>query len=541
MTWKLLSPQVSDEFRETLEVTLRRLLHNLVPHQCGLSWVVEPRVWLKSPGHLAKYVDPLEKLVRQLRTDFGKSAELHYAEKLLPRCVFLEHVRAEKESAIAWHYESKFEFDPDLADVLESMVRADLGRTTGLQGTLWSVRSPHGQTSLGIMYDWNTGHVITGEKEEYWTTILGLAKEVFEWAESSDLNWENCDTQEVYNSLMRKFSLIFVPTYRIDRGPYKLRLIWMGNAIIYALETWLMRGVKFDMKGSQCFGYKPNRGTERLAGWLSRVLISGDYKEYDLHLRRKILKKAWMALQRLYNLPEKLMCLLYAYNVYAPIARWVDGDLVLQTREGLQPSGTGAFVIINNIINNFYMAKALSHYLHVSISEIPNSDLWLVFGDDHVVPLPSGVSLQEWVRYFAQVYQHDVSGSVHCKGEFKFLRALYSKRYDQEPIVFSRFRNAACPEDSDITGRSKYDNALSLRAELLPFAKDASKGGSYMGLYKYMMNVFSPPPMDSLLMRDGLSDDEVAKLADRRDSYTLFFVKRSISVNESSDVFGSLL
>jgi len=467
---------------------------------------------------------------------------MHYAGKLLPRCVFLEYVRALKEANIAWHNESMFEFDPDFAEMLESLVRANLGHTLGLQGTLWSVKSPHGQTSLGIMYDWNTDHVITGEKEEYWITILSLAKEIFDWAESSDLNWENCDAQEVYNGLMRKFSLIFVPTYRIDRGPYKLRLIWMGNAIIYALETWIMRGVKLDMKESRCFGYKPNRGIERLAGWLNRTIISGDYKEYDLHLRKKILKQAWKALQRLYKLPEKLMCLLYAYNVYAPIARWVDGDLVLQTREGLQPSGTGAFVIINNVINNFYMAKALSHFLHVSISEIPDSELWLVFGDDHVVPLPRGVSLEEWMDYFTQVYQQDVRGSTAWKGEYKFLRALYSKRYDKEPIVFSRFRNAACPEDPDITGRSKYDNALSLRAELLPFAHDAhEKGGSYMGLYKYLMSVFSPPPMDSLLLRGGQTDAEIAQLADRRDADTLFFVKRSYMVNDSTDVFESLL
>jgi len=383
---------------------------------------------------------------------------------------------------------------------------------------------------------------------------MSLARRLYEWAQLNDkiLTWEHCDDQAVIDLVLDVSKAVYVPTVRLDRGWERLRLLFQGNGPVYVLEQMVSRDIKDDMRKSSSFGFYSSKIADIVTNWGQAEIVSGDLVVFDQHIPRKRLRKNWRAWQHSYGLPEFLMVMLYIINAYSPLARWfpttktdgdgkvigLDNELRWQKRDGMNPSGSGAFVITNNLE---LLDELCSNYQRLGVS---HEGKHTNFGDDHIAVLPEGVSLDDWISLFG-AYGQNAEGSVKRKAECKFLRFLFKANSGfAYPITASRFRNIVCPEDSGITSRSKELNAITLRAQLAPYRVLLTRHGIYAETYKWLVN--------TLVKHDDLMlqyDDDVlaARLGriiagpheichvDALDS--LFFVKRLYGLKDTTSVF----
>jgi len=511
---------------------LERLDHDNIPEYGCHPWLVpgksERLQWLKGPGPLGKFVGAIWDALRVVSDDFGRHIEAHFRGKLQPRNIFLSWVWDKKLQDMNFIPPPAQEnFTPD--DIIGYMLYDGLGRSPGM-GSLYSTKPPSG-TAMGVVWDSVTNSVIHGTKDDYWVTVLSKAKEAMDWIGKRAFSWDHID--EDWPELIAKFDAIYVPSVRLDRGFLKLRLIWAGNAVFYAMEQAVSHGIKEDMRASLHLGYRPDRGAlyRDLCG--NRPIITGDFAGFDLHQNQSHMKSCWQAWQILYRLPESLMCALYAYNVYGPIALRdaKTSEMRLQQRKGIASSGSGAFVIINNLYARSVILRAVTKLRHVSLERLHQSEAGLSFGDDHVVLSPCS-HMGEWVSMMARCGQDAQDVEVN-NGEFKFLRMLFGQGFDRVPITFSRFRNACCPEDPGIEHRDPYINAIALRAQLLPFLvmRQVSSG------WKTVYEALAKPLVTANQLMVGVRDDDLSRYvgADAsRELDALFFAKRYYMVKDTS-------
>lgn len=516
------------------------MLYPQIPRISVLPWVAPhvkstPQAWTSGQGPLEKFVSTLKGVIRGVSDDYVRHCENKYIGKLLPRNIFYPDVWEDKLSAVPWDMSTpRTELDPDT--VMSTMYHDGLGRTkSGVH--IFSVVPPDGATALGPLYVPDAQEWTSGQKKEIWASVMRMSSEGLEWIMHQGFTWDNIDGRA--KEVIVHFNAIYVPNARLDRGWNKVRLLFQGNTVMYVLETAASQGIKCDMRQSVHYGYLPDRGVRASRAWGNRAIISGDCAAFDLHNYWGSLKSCWRAWQIVYDLPETLMCALYAYNVYAPIARWDVStkvpSLKLQARRGLSSSGSGAFVIINNLFMRSMMCSACSSLMHAPIDNLDTQLTGLSFGDDHVIPMPTE-HLLDWVRLFRD-FGHDVSESEVNVGRFKFLRMLYGPSYERQPIVFSRFRNACCPEDPGIESRSELLNAVALRAQLVPFAVFAQISPRWKQVYDAMSSILVPH--DELLMHQYPSDADLVRdlnMSGGREIDSLFYAKRVYQVEDSGKV-----
>jgi len=459
------------------------------------------------------------------------SVERKYIKKLKPKCLYLAHVLAAVYDDLPFR-----RIHPHInlgEDLRCAMLIVGLGKTLGLKGSYYHVKPPSGQTSVGSTLSLD-GLVLTGSKPDVWLQCMAAVSGVLEFVkEHSDwLNWESVDSYAAEICYM--VGAAYSPTVRVDRGWDKIRILYMGSSALYILETWVAEGIKEDMRNSISFGYKPWYAEKWQDAWSGRSVISGDAKAFDQSLTGDDIKCCWRTWQEMYNLPEPLMCLLYAVNRYAPM--WDPFADAFRGRDGMNPSGAGCFVIINNLA---LLLKKVQALRRVGVFQPTAFDIGIGFGDDHCMPMPSGVDLGQWVTAMAEVGL-DVGGSVVANSEFLFLRMLFNKQHVRDPIVFSRFRSAACPETFDVRGRHEALVALALRAQLLPFVW-ISRDGYLTGLTNYLIDqVFSPGKVDSMLVRADWTDAQLSRELSARgipEPDTLGFVKSAYQIKDSLSFF----
>jgi len=518
-----------------LEVAINRFLYNLVPTTAALPWVVKPgRTWIRGNGPLTAYESALMASVRAVSDDFGRHVENGFSIKLQPRNIFLADVFDDKLENMKWNVPTpRRVLTPELVQTV--MEREGLCHPVSLP-SIWTVRPPDGITSVGVLWDEDIGQAVSGSKSEIWGYVLRKASDAISWCQAQGFTWENIDARWI--EVIKHFDAIYTPGVRLDRGPNKIRLLFAGNAVFYALETMCSFGIKRDMKSCVHLGYRAERGEQARDRFGDVPVISGDFKACDLHFNATSMKAAWMGWQREYVLPESLMCMLYAYNVYAPCARWKLEDykpqLILQDRYGINPSGGGGFVIIMNIYVRSLINACIAKLQDVPVEALKD-ETGLSFGDDHVLPRPTA-KLCDWVGIMSE-YGQDVSESEVWRGKFKFLRSLYGPDYERVPIIFSRFRNAACPEDPGILSRSRELNALALRAQLLPFAVVKQSNARWRTVYETLSAILVPGKQ--MMLEEYPTDAALAREVQSRfkDLDEMFFAKRAYQVDDSVKVF----
>lgn len=532
-----------ESFCHFLTQSLSRLLQSNIPLQSGLPWVVgdyrqhrgteeNPRsYWIKGSGGLSPYVSGLSDLVRDVSDDFGRKMEHKFLLKLQPRNIYLNWVFEQKCSNIPWNVPLP-RYELSQRDFLDTMERDGLGKTKFVP-PLSHIYAPPGLTSMGLIWDDQYDCIMHGAKGKYWMNVLRKSAEILAWSNDAGFNWRNIDAR--YKEVIMKWDAIFIPSVRLDRGAFKIRLLFAGVATFYALEAMVSVGIKRDMKNSMNFGYKPERGSQFVEVCRGQHVITGDLEASDLHMSQPMLKNAWIAWQQMYDLPESLMCVLYAYNTYGPIAMWdttTEPRLTLQNKCGINPSGSGAFVIILNLIMRCMISKAKSNLMQQPISKLAYQDAGLSFGDDHVVTISEG-SLAKWIAEIED-FGHRCPDSSVAIGKFKFLRMLYGPEYERVPILCSRFRNAACPEDPGILYRTPELTAVALRAQMLPFVYMKQTSSRWRNVYDYLSKIFCPDGTDYLLSSWSESDLSRNLEGGERELDALFFAKRYYQVKEDT-------
>lgn len=519
-----------------LEVALNRFVHSLVPKTAALSWVVPPgRTWIRGNGPLQKFVPDLNSVVYAVSDDFGRHVEHEFSMKLQPRNIFLADVFDDKLENMIWNVPTpKRVLTSDF--VRHAMLHEGLGKSK-ITIPIWEVRPPDGITSVGVLWDEDVKQCVSGPKSEIWGYILRKAVDASVWAEEQSFTWASIDSRWI--EVIKHFDAIYVPGVRLDRGPMKIRLLFAGNAVFYVLEVSVSAGIKRDMKQCVNLGYNPTRGVSMRDMIGNQPIISGDFRACDLHFNAPGMKAVWEGWQREYELPESLMCMLYAYNVYAPIARMKFSEagtqMILQDRVGINPSGGGGFVIAMNLYVRSLILGCLHALKDMPLDKLDESDAGLSFGDDHVLPRPTA-KLLDWVLVMNE-YGQDVSESQVWTGRFKFLRMLYGPTYEKVPIIYSRFRNAVCPEDPGILSRSRELNALALRAQLLPFAVMKQSNSRWKAVYETLSRILVPK--GQLMLDEYPTDAALARVVQggAHDLDAMFFSKRAFQVDDSVKVF----
>jgi len=533
-----------------LRSVLPRLDSNVIPELCILPWISLPKqAWSASPGPFEQWRDLLVMIKRVHASDFGRSIERDYFErKMLVRNCFVSSkfwlkIFGDAENKIPGiqFCNVRPEIDPPELSVIKRFYEVVLQPRpiTWSKSSIFSVMPPAGSTGMGVCYDDDLDIVVTGDKRSHWVTAMRLAAKAVDYAIDSRLTWDVADDETVRNKVIQDLHLVFAPTVRLDRGTDKLRLLFIGNAFMYIIETSVAKAIKEDMKRTANFGYHGARVTEWMERWGDSTVASGDYSAFDLHISAAYMRIAWKAWQEIYGLPESVMVMLYIYSTYAPIALEKSGQPYLQDKVGNNPSGAGAFVIINNLLCKLFIAMGLSKFLHVPLDSPTILEyLGISFGDDHVFKWPK-CDPATWSAFQSSACGM-VAGVKLRRREAVFLRNIVS-RTKIRPIVFSRIRNACSPEDPNYLSRPDELNAIALRAQLTPFTVLAREESSWAELTNIVVPRIAGSLKDDRLMlnyEDDVLQQRLNYVA--RDFDALFFAKRLWNVSETRDLFSDL-
>jgi hypothetical protein len=420
------------------------------------------------------------------------------------------------------------------------MILIGLGKTIGTDlspKALASVKAPRPQAGLGVTVDPFRKIVYTGERGEWRNRGASIALQIILWVTALDLDWDVFRHPKVIKWIICKLGLMFSPALRVDGNPDNPRLIWVGSYAMYIIETLLTKGIKDDMRNSMNFGYH----TTRVHEWISKnrggKFLSGDISQWDLSQYWKSQVNVWKAWQELYHLPRAVTVLCVIYNICAPILLPTRDGAAVQSRLGIQPSGSGAFVVTNNLLNLCYQ-RFIS--IEQGFEVIP-----LIFGDDFVVPVQVGAS--EWAVAAVRLFgiRMKVDEQVISKTFILFLRRFFftysqwSKGgYYHEPVISSRLRNALYPRSSSPNSRHPAVVALAMRAQSVEiiYAARYSQKMAYNELWQEWESHVCPTDM---LLLDYTDQELIAMMPPEgwevRDSLT--YVKRAIGIDDTLKLF----
>jgi len=388
--------------------------------------------------------------------------ETKYLRKAGPRNVRLATLVLRAFNNIAWEWSSASGLSA--TDVLGFMDTIHLHPT---KRGLWdgSFSPPKAQASLGLYWSRDMG-VSWGRKSDeqggIWSFAMTEAALDMDGLINEGLRWSRDCTPEQGRRLALKYHWVFMPAFRLDGGPHKLRLLLIGTVCMYIIEKWVWHYLAESMVRHENFGYRP----QGVLKWVEslrpgQACLSGDFVSYDLHQTPEHLRAVYEAVSILCDLPESLMVALYLYNAYAPlVCVSALGSLVVRWRNGQAPSGIGGFSYANTIGCGAVNYKVARVFMRKYFE--PGNYM----GDDHIQPI--GVGVARWRRAMQDecALLLDSSDALVSGQHMKYQRRFLSHgEYGSHPIVMSRARNAVFPEDQGVESTHPLLRALRGRAQ----------------------------------------------------------------------------
>jgi hypothetical protein len=283
------------------------------------------------------------------------------------------------------------------------------------------------------------------------------------------------------------FGIILVPRTRQDGGPFKPRLLFMSPATLYVLQKpildWMSEYFKQDFEH---FGYFPYSATTYLSHNPGTV-VSSDYHRYDQSIPGVIIQLIIEEVCKRLGIPDYLAHGLSAIERYAPLVWAEENDLYVYKRDGLNPSGSGLFVMVNHIwahVSQVVGIALVRNYLGPIKYVDP-----LKFGDDVLIVLsetPKRIKaitgcLEEVFKFLGVGWKTDAVSScyaLYLRNHKLLYRVGGIPVWFSIPLLMSRVRNLVFPERSEpqewLSGdpgtASRINTAVALRAQMYGLA-----------------------------------------------------------------------
>lgn len=332
---------------------------------------------------------------------------------------------------------------------------------------IFDFEPPREQASAGLFVE--DGKLYTGEKSKVWELARSKACRVKrECSGDRRLTFANVADMRVASVLAREICLrykwILMPTWRLDGGPNKLRMLLIGCADVYVLEMWFWEPLHATMIKHRNFGYQPKEvcayfeSLELPRNW---GMLSGDFKSYDERQQPEHLFAVYKAATEISGMPEWLGVLLYLFNTFAPALVLDSRNIpVVRWRQGQAASGIGGFAFANTLgcltVNYVVSMRLYGKFL-------PGTYM----GDDHVQPIMINGKLL-WIATMWNVcgMEIDAVDSPVSPREAVYCRRFFKKGSGKSQcIVMSRARNVLFPEDGDPHAFHRLRRAIMYRAQ----------------------------------------------------------------------------
>jgi hypothetical protein len=431
------------------------------------------------PASLSKRLDNALAAVTNRVSKFKKHYELKYRRKAGPRNIRLGAKCMSAFRGIEWDWPSSPSPEIQSEDVVNACDAVHLKPMyKGIR--MFYFDPPKEQAGQGLFVDKETEEWYIGNKGYVWTIAFARAKSVLAKILDYGFTWRDAARfgRKIGDMISKELGLCLIPTWRLDGGADKLRMLLIGNIVIFIIENWFWQGLASALKSHPNFGYQPTlikRFFE--AGVPSGYkYLSGDFVAYDLHQQPTFLKAIYEGVSQLCELPESLAVCLWAYNCFTP-ALVVDdyGRLVVRMRNGQAASGIGGFAYANSVgclTLNWKVSKVLR------IPFVPGNYM----GDDHVQPMRG--SVLAWISAMGTVGGMEMSYNPAdpdgSDTKVSPKEAIYCRRFfkagsmDSSPVRMSRLRNAVFPEDGDVNANHGIRRAIVYRAQLEEIVLTAS-------------------------------------------------------------------
>lgn len=529
--------------------------------------VADPTPWKGSPGPLTDQVGKLRSLIRPLRCDKGRAIEGQYLKKFRPRNTrFGLPVQTKlKSMQFSVPKPSSFELTSEMVKNILYSVGFD-AKFEYDPSQVFSITAPRSQSNSGITWDMLREEFVTGKKRDVWVDIQNITfhflRDIFP-TDFKMLKWEHFGP-ELSRFVIKILKLVFLLLLRVDGNPEKPRFIWSGQSFMYILESMIFLPFRQWAKTCDLFAFKSSITLGRLKKFEGGNFnfLSSDISNWDLSQYEGSQIAVWRALMELMDVPEELGVLCAIYNIYAPLIiprshedrvnvvspYYTHKGFVAEARErrGMQPSGSGAFVWTNHILNLSYQVYT-SLAVHDPVQYRRNWEHAIdwpygqVYGDDTWWPV--NCTAKQWQTTLQKQFgiSMKVEESILSPKMVLMLRRIVQIGDDTiEPVIASRVRNMICPSYFDVSAVTEWEKCVIFRAQSVEIylAMLETRTVGYWDLIRYLQDEIVPIKM----LKPGLTDKEVVSrlptYSHARDS--LDWVKRTRGIEETSDIFSQV-
>jgi hypothetical protein len=424
---------------EKVRSTLCRLYTDAIPTTCLWDKVA---VWHHGSGPLTAIRNQFWTMLKHIRhPGVGRDIEKAYFE-MKPRNVKLGSViKAKVESVNLSPINGEM---PPLDFLIKYFKSIGLGKTKAdlSERNFYRVKPPRNQASTGVTYLPDTGRVVYGKKGDYFSYIQESIPWLFSLIEELDLRFDDlwkC-TAQIREVICKVMNIVYLFFLRIDTGgPQKPRLIWPGHCLVFMFEQVMFICFGIDARASCHFAYTASQIWRYLDLFPEMMKIMLDVMEFDLSFGYHKIVRYWMAMAKIYDIPEALAAFLAACNVLG-ILLYPDGSK--RYVFGIQKSGTGAFAYINHLLGQGECAWAQYRMGEAVLPGLNLADniLW-----------PTSLSVRDWSNQLRlQNLKVKTSETMLGRDSVVMLRKVFNvSQRTIEPVVLSRLRNALCPTSPD--------------------------------------------------------------------------------------------
>lgn len=449
---------------------------------------------------------------------FVRHYEAKYLRKLGPRNVrTIEQTRAQLD-ALAWEWPfSRQRMNSD--DVVRSLDSMGIKASSHLRCEWF--QPPKANAGVGWWWSPICKRYFTGHKLDSWQLAMEYAGHLMDDLLSDGrLRWSLLDDEDEARTmgalLAAEHKWLYVPTWRLDGGPRKLRMLLIGNSPMYILEHWAYAELGEALNASKYVGDRPSNVYRWFAEARAGKLMSGDFERYDQSQHPSFLKAVYKGLGEFLGWPESLAVALWLYNCYTPaLVADQQGRLVIRWRNGQAASGIGGFSYVNTV-GSASACDTVARSFGDNTYE-PGCHK----GDDQVIVLPSNVGVSAWWRRMNEICglsYSPVDSLVSLRGAVFLRRVFYRGRWESDPLWMSRFRNACFPEDPEVQDASPVLTAVRYRAqseEVFLRGNTAIQGcwsqalPSSMGLFDEIPYMWDLSKTLDYIRRAGIANDVV--------------------------------
>jgi len=493
-------------------------------------WLSPPAVWYSGSGPYTEICGLMRKSLRPVREPVAMSFELAQWPKsedkeTTERVFRMRNLRlakpiVEKLASVEWSVPTPKKLSLTTEQVIQVMAEYGL-KGKGERKSVWHVQPPRGQASMGVNVTFD-GEFLTGSKgarlpgmEErdqdwarptkgVWPVLQDEAQQMEEYCQQRQFTFAELKEPDKARQVCRDLQVFYTIAVRVDGNWQNPRLIFVGGGRMYPLGMAYFAGVYEDIRRSPLVATTPAKVSAYLNQGRSLYYLISDFSRYDLTQCAELQWHIFKAIQEVYHLPEEVVSVIAAANMYAPVVRpfltpgWEKPDYVVQETSGMGRSGSDVFVPPNHIAH-MVAADGLQRFLFGY--SIPGPK----FGDDGITPCEE-VVLKRVVNYYQKHWGFKVKAdeSVITRDSVKMLRRIYT--HDgavMEPVVMSRFHNLLCPKRPDPSASLPEYVAVVLRAQSVPMyeAQDLT------GQYDQILHVWNSAAPYEKLMYDEYPDD----------------------------------